>query len=119
MEIELIRQSSTRWGVDGTLNLAGRPWCDTVEHPERLLPPGTYPLRLAHSHRYGRTMPTLRRATVLCPANGPFALRFGSIAVGRHHLSGVLTGCADCFDQLMRRIQACQARGEPVTLTVR
>ncbi len=51
--------------------------------------------------------------------NGPFTLRQGSIGVGNRQLRGLLTGSSDCFDRLMQRLRRCEARGEPVTLTVR
>ncbi len=28
-------------------------------------------------------------------------------------------GSSDCFDRLMQRLRRCEARGEPITLTVR
>ena len=65
------------------------------------------------------TMPTLPGGAIIRPSNGPFTLRNGSIAVGRHRLSGLLVDTADCFDHLVRRIRRCLARGEPVTLTIR
>ena len=119
MQIELTRRAVTRWGADGTLTLEGRPFCDTVEHPDRLLPKGTYPVRLVLDRRFARTMPTLPGGAIIRPSNGPFTLRNGSIAVGRHRLSGLLVDTADCFDHLVRRIRRCLARGEPVTLTIR
>ncbi len=119
MQIALTRHPATRWGVDGTLTIDDRRLCDTVEHPDRLLAPGTYPLRLSQDRRLARLVPQLPQGAVVRPANGPFTLRHGSIGVGDRQLRGLLTGSSDCFDRLMQRLRRCEARGEPVTLTVR
>ena len=42
MNIILYRRRYSRWGVDGTLVIKGVKVCNTLEHPERLLPAGEY-----------------------------------------------------------------------------
>ena len=46
MNIIIYRRRFTRWGVDGTLVIKGVKVCNTLEHPERLLPAGEYKIAL-------------------------------------------------------------------------
>ncbi len=42
MEIIIIRQEHKPWGIDGHLYINRKRICDTVEHPTRHKPNGTY-----------------------------------------------------------------------------
>ncbi|MGN8798848.1 hypothetical protein ACTNCZ_14245 [Segatella copri] len=46
MNIIIYRRRFSRWGVDGTLVIKGVKVCNTLEHPERLLPAGEYKIAL-------------------------------------------------------------------------
>ena len=46
MEIVIIRQDHKPWGIDGHLYINRKRVCDTVEHPTRHKPKGTYSVEL-------------------------------------------------------------------------
>jgi len=104
MELKLIRHHNSRWGVDGSLFIAGLKVADTVEHPTKYLPPGTYPITLDH--------------LILKRGNGPMKNRTGEICIGRYACAGCVIHSHDTFIPIYFRIQKALKRGTPVFLKV-
>lgn len=105
MEIELIRESYSRWGVDGMLSINGEKICDTVEHPRCHLEPGSYLLELqSHPFRHG---------------DGPMKSRDKEIIVGTYVLPGLVTKSQEAYDKLYDRLKKAWQRGTTIQLRVR
>ena len=105
MEIIIIRQEHKPWGIDGHLYINRKRICDTVEHPTRHKPNGTYSVELNNNpFRHG---------------DGALALKHGEIIVGKHLLPGVVTASQPTYDRLYERLKKAFQRGTPVRLTIR
>lgn len=59
MLIKLIRNHPTGNAVTGRITIDGRYICDTLENAEKIIPAGTYPVRLTMSPRFGEVLPLL------------------------------------------------------------
>lgn len=59
MLIKLIRNHPTGNAVTGRITIDGRYICDTLENAEKIIPAGTYPMRLTMSPRFGEVLPLL------------------------------------------------------------
>ncbi len=105
MEIVLIRGDKRPWGIDGHLYINRQRICDTVEHPTRCKPSGTYEIGLDNNpFRHG---------------DGALASRQGEIIVGKYALPGVVTQSQATYDRLYERLKKAWQRGSPVHLTIR
>ena len=105
MEIVIVRQDHKPWGIDGHLYINRNRVCDTVEHPSRHLPAGTYPLDI-------RTFPFRH-------GDGALALKNREIIVGKYALPGVVTQSQATYDRLYERLKKAFQRHTPVRLTIR
>ena len=105
MEIVIVRQENKPWGVDGHLYINRKRICDTVEHPTRHKPCGTYSVELDNSpFRHG---------------DGALALKNREIIVGKYALPGVVTQSQATYDRLYERLKKAWQRGTPVYLSIR
>ena len=118
MTIEIIRHNYSKYGVEGILVINKRKVCDTLEHPQNLLPPGRYPVELERNEQLELTLPTLPNGASIRPGNGPFNLKDGSIIVGDRYMLGVLHKTARVFEKLYMRIKRSMARGKEVEVNV-
>lgn len=116
MLIEIKRSRFSPYGVDGTLWIDGAYVCDTVEHPQHYLYGGTHGLKLLKNKTWQRHLPTMPKGATICPANGAFALKRGSIAVGKRVMPGVLLQTNEVLTLLCNRIRKCVQRGGKVAL---
>lgn len=130
MLLILTRKNYTRWGVEGTIEIAGQKMCHTVEHPSKYLPTGIYNVKLQRDKRLGRKVPALmedvdqpvvRRARfpMLRLGNGPFTSREGSITVGKWLMDGVVNHSAEIYDRLIDRLEKAERRHEQVGLLIK
>lgn len=138
MELTIIRHHTSRWGVDGTLEINGHYVCDTVEHPVNHLSPGTYEIGLMFNEKLqkkllminiGRVVTTACKLTkrrceraaepCILPGNGPFLNTDGSIIVGERLLPGVLLHSSEYFDRVCNRVKKSIKRGEKVKLRIK
>ena len=105
MEIVLIRGDKRPWGIDGHLYINRKRICDTVEHPTRHKPNGTYSVGLDnHPFRHG---------------DGALASIHGEIIVGKNLLPGVVTQSQATYDRLYERLKKAWQRGTNIRLTIR
>ena len=105
MEIVIIRQDHKPWGIDGHLYINRKRVCDTVEHPTRHKPNGTYSVELENNpFRHG---------------DGALALKQREIIVGKQLLPGVVTQSQATYDRLYERLKKAFQRGTPIRLTIR
>lgn len=105
MEIVIVRQDHKPWGIDGHLSINRKRICDTVEHPTRHKPNGTYSVELDNNpFRHG---------------DGALGLKQREIIVGKHLLPGVVTQSQATYDHLYERLKKAFQRGTPVRLTIR
>lgn len=105
MEIVIVRQEHKPWGIDGHLYINRKRVCDTVEHPKRHNPNGTYSVEPDNNpFRHG---------------DGALALKQREIIVGKQLLPGVVTQSQQTYDRLYERLKKAFQRGTPVRLTIR
>lgn len=104
MEITIVRIAHNPWGIDGHLYINRQRICDTVEHPTRHRPRGTYTIDLStNPFRHG---------------DGALTGFHGEIFVGRHLLSGVVTESQATYDRLYERLKKALQRGSTIRLTI-
>jgi len=105
MEIVIVRGAPNPWGIDGHLYINRKRVCDTVEHPIRHKPEGTYSIDLrSYPFRHG---------------DGALALMSGEIIVGKQLLPGVVTESQATYERLYERLKKAIQRGTSVRLTIR
>ena len=127
MNITITRRRYSKYGVDGTLSINGQRVCDTCEHPNKYLTPGTYRVLIERNKELRRKVPYLRplepsgthlKAPFIRIGNGPFKLLDGSIIVGESPLAGLLIHSSDHFNRLIDRLDKAQNRGDQITLVI-
>ena len=141
MNIILYRRRYSRWGVDGTLVIKGVKVCNTLEHPERLLPAGEYMVDLfsvvmskekkksGKKNQQSKKMPILLKKGVraskyttdfpyLMPGNGPLTLKKGCIILGKAVATGLVIHSREHFDRLYERLKKGVKTYEGVSLTI-
>ena len=102
MEIVIVRGDPKPWGIDGCLKINKVYICDTLEHPTRHLPAGSYVIGTS-PFRHG---------------DGAMALKTGEILVGKRLMPGVVTESQQTYDRLYERLRKAFRRGTPVRLTI-
>ena len=104
MEIVLIRGDKRPWGIDGHLYINRKRICDTVEHPTRHKPNGTYSVELDNNpFRHG---------------DGALASTLGEIIVGQNTIPGLVTQSQATYDRLYERLKKAWQRHTPVHLKI-
>ena len=133
MNITIFRRRFTPWGVDGTLVINGVYFTGTVEHPKKFLPAGHYkiapvPIKIVEEVR---TMPTILqekgrvskkpviRKPYLKPGFGPFALKYGSIVMGKSLKTGLVAYNEEKFLEFCNMISDALQKKEKVTLVIK
>ena len=104
MEITIVRQNHSPWGVDGHLYVNRKRVCDTVEHPTCCRPQGEYMVELdTNPFRHG---------------DGALSSRHGEIIVGKAVMAGLVTQSQQTYDRLYERLKKAWQRGTTVRLTI-
>ena len=133
MNITIFRRRFTPWGVDGTLVINGVYFTGTVEHPKKFLPAGRYkiapvPIKIVEEVR---TMPTILqekgrvskkpviRKPYLKPGFGPFALKYGSIVMGKSLKTGLVAYNEEKFLEFCNMISDALQKKERITLVIK
>ena len=131
MHILITRHRYKPATIDGQLSIDGIRICDCAENAHTALPPGTYSITIVHCRQYARKMPLItpisnqssvinnRVCPMLCPGNGVYNRKDGSILVGEYLVPGCLKHSRFTFDNLYDRIRKNLERGKEVTLTIR
>ena len=131
MHILITRYRYKPATIDGQLSIDGIRICDCAENAHSALPPGTYSITIVHCRQYARKMPLItpisnqssvinnRVCPMLCPGNGVYNRKDGSILVGEYLVPGCLKHSRFTFDNLYDRIRKNLQRGKEVTLTIR
>ena len=131
MHILITRYRYKPATIDGQLSIDGIRICDCAENAHTALPPGTYSITNVHCRQYARKMPLItpisnqssvinnRICPMLCPGNGVYNRKDGSILVGEYLVPGCLKHSRFTFDNLYDRIRKNLQRGNKVTLTIR
>ena len=131
MHILITRYRYKPATIDGQLSIDGIRICDCAENAHTALPPGTYSITIVHCRQYARKMPLItpisnqssvinnRVCPMLCPGNGVYNRKDGSILVGEYLVPGCLKHSRFTFDNLYDRIRKNLQRGKEVTLTIR
>ena len=130
MHILITRHRYKPATIDGQLSIDGIRICDCAENAHTALPPGTYSITIVHCRQYARKMPLItpisnqssvinnRVCPMLCPGNGVYHRKDGSILVGEYLVPGCLKHSRFTFDNLYDRIRKNLQRGKEVTLTI-
>ena len=104
MEIVIVRGDKRPWGIDGHLYINRKRICDTVEHPTRHKPNGTYSVELDNNpFRHG---------------DGALASTLGEIIVGQSSIPGLVTQSQATYDRLYERLKKAWQRHTPVHLKI-
>ena len=104
MEIVIVRGDKRPWGIDGHLYINRKRICDTVEHPTRHKPNGTYSVELDNNpFRHG---------------DGALASTLGEIIVGQNTIPGLVTQSQATYDRLYERLKKAWQRHTPVHLKI-
>ena len=131
MHILITRHRYEPATIDGQLSIDGIRICDCAENAHTALPPGIYSITIVHCRQYARKMPLItpisnqssvinnRVCPMLCPGNGVYNRKDGSILVGEYLVPGCLKHSRFTFDNLYDRIRKNLQRGKEVTLTIR
>ena len=131
MHILITRYRYKPATIDGQLSIDGIRICDCAENAHTALPPGIYSITIVHCRQYARKMPLItpisnqssvinnRVCPMLCPGNGVYNRKDGSILVGEYLVPGCLKHSRFTFDNLYDRIRKNLQRGKEVTLTIR
>jgi hypothetical protein len=134
MEMRLLRRGYTPTSTEGELLIDGRFECYTLEDTVRegpkvygqtAIPAGRYKVTVTHSPRFQRRLPLLHNVPNFTGirihvGNRP-AETEGCILVGadRTTLTDAWIGRSKvAFDALLPKLEAAQARGEPMWITV-
>lgn len=141
MNIIIYRRRFSRWGVDGTLVIKGVKVCNTLEHPERLLPAGEYMVNLlsvvmsketkmnGDKKLQSKKMPVILKKGLrfpvitskypyLMPGNGPLTLKKGCIILGKAVATGLVIHSREHFDRLYERLKKGVKAHEGISLTI-
>jgi hypothetical protein len=104
MEIVIVRGDKRPWGIDGHLYINRKRICDTVEHPTRHKPNGTYSVELDNNpFRHG---------------DGALASTLGEIIVGQSSIPGLVTQSQATYDRLYERLKKAWQRHTPIRLKI-
>ena len=132
MDITIVRRRFTPWSVDGTLVINGVYFTGTVEHPKKYLPAGGYKVALVPIKfvKELRIMPTILgrkervpkkpviRQSYFKPGFGPFALKHGSIVMGKSLKTGLVAYNEEKFQEFCIMISDALQKKEKVTLAI-
>ena len=126
MNITLNRQKSNELYTQGTLVINHEPQTQTVECTEVMLPAGLYSLRLVTIHAHRRDLIVFDFATgqttgwrLSETARSHIGCRKEhSIAMGQELIPGALYKAQADLERLVKRLEKCQRRGEPILLVI-
>jgi len=130
MIINIHRYNIRTIACDGTLSIDDLQICNTAEHSQHRIPPGTYRIGLRYSRRLGRRVPTLsplesisrpKRGGFeghLAIGNGIYTVRDSRILLGTYIAPGCLRRSRPIFRLLYDRINNAQRRGHEVLLSI-
>lgn len=128
--------------IDGHIYIDGQKVCDCAENAHHCLKAGTYPLNVVKCKQHGRKMPVLSASTdlkcakckvlecvtnnstmprfcpMLCPGNGVYNRKDGSIILGTYLTHGCLTHPKQAFTDFYERIRKSIERGHELTITI-
>lgn len=141
MELRLERLWPKAEYTVGRLYIDGELFCNTLEDKvadvnrngefdgterkipgKTAIPYGTYKIFYGWSPRFGRNLPRLLNVTafdgILIHPGNTAEDSAGCILVGRNTEVGRLTQSRLCSDELNKRIDIAQRRGEPITIEI-
>jgi len=132
MKLVLQREPSTAACTIGRLTVDGDWYCWTLEDVvrngpkqpgETAIPPGTYRVEVTHSPRFGTRLPLLYDvpgfAGVRIHPGNSAADTEGCILVGQTKGMNAILRSRAAFAPLLAKLEAAQARNEPITIEVR
>lgn len=126
MQVKIIRNRTNILYTEGTLNINGEPQALTIEATSEMLPAGLYRLKLITIHAH------LRELTVhdwhtehsigirISPTVHSYIgyKRESSIAIGEELIPGALYKATLVYERIVKRLEKCQKRGEPILLVI-
>lgn len=120
MQITINRQNKNHLYTEGTLLINGKAITLTVEATQTMLSPGTYQVRLSKKKA---------RRRLIGIRNTPWSIGIGHswlsshrdhlITLGKFLIPGALYRATPVYERLFDRIEKCERRHEPITLTIR
>lgn len=126
MNITIKRNTTNTLYTEGTLSINGEDQTRTIESTVHILPAGLYRLKLVSIHAH------LRELTVHDWHTGqPIGIRISptatshigcqrehAIAIGEELIPGVLYKATPMYERIIKRLEKCQQRGEPILLVI-
>lgn len=126
MNVKITRKRTNRLYTQGTLGIHFETQTQTVEATDRMLAPGLYSLRLVSIHAHRRDLLIFDAHTGKATGQriSPTALshvgcrREQAIAIGEELIPGALYKPRTAYERIVKRLEKCQQRGEPILLVI-
>ena len=126
MQAKITRYSTNPLYTEGILSINGEDQTRTIESTVHMLPAGIYTLQLVTIHAH------LRELTVHDWHTGqPIGIRISptatshigcqrehAIAIGEELIPGALYRATSVYERIVKRLEKCQKRGEPILLII-
>lgn len=122
MILELVRQTTTRDAIIGSLSIDGVWECYTLENRDLCIPLGTYEIGIYDSPHAGHLLPILKNVKnrdfveIHC-GNIPSDSE-GCILVAAEHALDTLINSRIAFNHLFPQISSALASGNSVSITI-
>ena len=119
MNITIHRNTTNRLYTEGELHVNGHHYTHTVEPTDRMLPAGTYLLRLVKVNAHCRKLAVM--GTEFCIGLGHSFIdsrRNRVIAIGQPLIPGTLYRASPDYERLVKRLEKCQKRQEAIHLLI-
>lgn len=126
MNIKLNRYSTNVLYTEGSLSINEEVQTQTIESTAQMLPPGLYTLRLIsiHAHRRDLVIFDFHTGQTTGWQFSPTAtshigcIREQAIAIGQELIPGALFKAQTDYERIIKRLEKCQKRGEPILLVI-
>ena len=119
MQIEIVRNKITRWGVDGEMFCQGRKVCDTAENSFFALPTGFYWVRKARRGTIGVYNREGELLAKISTGDGVVGLPDGRIVVGKALTLGVVIRSRTAYGLIYERCKKSWRRKHGIELFIR
>lgn len=121
MNIIINRFNQFKESLDGYLVIGDQRVCDTAENIATALPVGSYDVEIIRDPVLRRKLPFVINSRVqysIRPGHGIFGTPKHHIVVGERIVAGCMKHSNETFARLIDRLDKCQLRKEPITLTI-
>ena len=126
MNVKIIRNRTNPLYTEGILNINGENQTLTIEATTDMLPAGIYLIKLVTIHAHLRELIVHDWHTgsslgirISPTTTSHIGCQKGhAIAIGEELIPGALYKASAVYDRIMKRLEKCQYRGEPILLVI-